>query len=124
MKLTEYELAELLRSHTSDSLTFIPLILSMTSGYLIVAWLVGNQLTFSQVSLVNTLFTFSFVVFAMAWYRRIEAAESFQSELLAINPERVVLVPTNLVPSAAIVSILIVIASVKFMWDIRHPKAN
>ena len=122
--MTEYELAELLRSHTSDSLTFIPLLLSMTSGYLIVAWLVGAQLTFSQVSLVNTLFTFSFIVFAMAWYRRIEAAESFQAELLAINPERVVLVPTNLVPSAAIVSILIVAASVKFMWDIRHPKTE
>jgi hypothetical protein len=41
--MTEYELADLAASVSADSLVFLPLALSIISGYLVVAWLVESD---------------------------------------------------------------------------------
>ena len=46
--MTEYEIADLLGSASADSLVFIPIMLTIVSGYLVVAWLVGAELTKSK----------------------------------------------------------------------------
>ena len=118
--MTEYELADLLASVSGDSLVFLPLMISLVSGYLIVAWLVGHKLERSQVALVNTLFLSINLLFGFAWAGRIRVAMSYQTELLLLNPDRLPLIGEWLIPSASAFVAVTVMACLKFMWDIRH----
>ncbi len=118
--MTEYELADLMGAASGDSLVFIPIIVSFISAYLVVAWLIGAKLSLSQVSLVNSVFLIFAGLIGSSWLVRIELALSYQKELLAINPERAVLVNAWLVPSVSVVAVLLFLGCLKFMWDIRH----
>ncbi len=72
--MSEYELADLVRSISADSLVFLPMLLSVVSGYLVVAWVVGARLTLAQVSLVNTLFVSVVMMFCFGWVNRVQLA--------------------------------------------------
>ena len=54
--MTEYELADLVASTIANSLIIAPILISIASAYLVVAWVVGNKLNRSQVLLINGLF--------------------------------------------------------------------
>jgi len=122
--MTEYELADLMGAASGDSLVFIPIIVSFISAYLVVAWLIGAKLSLSQVSLVNSLFLIFAGIMGSSWLVRIELALSYQKELLAINPERAILVNAWLVPSVSVVAVLLILGCLKFMWDIRHSSSQ
>ena len=122
--MTEYELAYLLGSVSGDSLVFIPLFVSLVSGYLVVAWLVGARLTNSQLYLVNSLFVGMISLLGFAWFTRVRVALSYQKELLQLNPERVELVGPWLVPAVSILSFAVLVSCLKFMWDVRHPETG
>jgi hypothetical protein len=120
--MTEYELADLLSSASGDSLVFIPLVISVVSGYLVVAWLVGSKMTSSQLYLINGLFIGMIILLGFAWLTRIKVALSYQNELLELNPGRAELVGPWLVPAVSILGLTALISCLKFMWDVRHPK--
>ena len=63
-------------------------------------------------------------MFGAARAGRIRVALAYQTELLERNPERVRLIGDWLIPSALIFVSITVLACLKFMWDIRHPKTN
>ncbi len=54
--MTEYELLDLLLTAVDGGTAVIGIILTVVSGYLIVAWLIGEKLTTAQVMMVNLLF--------------------------------------------------------------------
>lgn len=120
--MTEYELADLMGAASGDSLVFIPLVISVVSGYLVVAWLVGSRLTRSQLYLINSLFVGMTTLLGFAWYTRIRVALSYQDELLGLNPDRVELVGAWLIPAVTILGLSGLVSCLKFMWDVRHPK--
>jgi len=102
------------------------LYLTVSSGYLIVAYLVGSKLTKAQVLFVSTLF-FVFAFYALwgvgqYWssgdQARIaleasEAAPEIELNYLGMNPA-VIALPMGL---------LGIIGCLKFMWDVRHTSA-
>ena len=120
--MTEYELADLVASTIANSLIIAPILISIASAYLVVAWIVGSKLDRSQVLLINSLFVGFTLVFGLSWARRIQVALSYQEELLRVNPDRMAEIGTWLPPGATILMVLIILACLKFMWDIRHPK--
>ncbi len=122
--MSEYELADLVASVSGDSLVFLPLWLSIISGYLVVAWLVGDRLLRSQVILVNSVFAGAILVPGFAWSNRIRVAIAYQDELIAMNPARLEIIEPWLIPSAATTATVIILACFKFMWDVRHPKTE
>ena len=122
--MSEYELADLVRSISADSLVFLPMLLSVVSGYLVVAWVVGARLTLAQVSLVNTLFVSVVTMFCFGWVNRVQLALVYQSELLDLNPARRELIGPWLVPATLAYVSITAIACIKFMWDIRHHPAQ
>jgi hypothetical protein len=122
--MTEYELADLLGSISGDTLVFIPLVISLVSGYMVVAWLVGKQLTRAQVVLINSLYIAFFVLLAFSWTKRVLVAMSYQSELMAMNPNRVEVQGSWLIPVVSVLMIITLLACLKFMRDIRHPKTE
>jgi hypothetical protein len=122
--MTEYELADLLASFSGDTLVYIPMVISVVSGYLVVAWLVGNRLSRSQVSLVNVLYVSFMLLLGFSWAKRVSVALSYQDELIAKNPNRVEVQGDWLVVVVFVMTSIVLIATLKFMWDIRHPKSE
>ena len=122
--MSEYELADLAASVSADSLVFLPLMLSIISGYLVVAWLVGVRLLRSQVILINSLFVGAIFLFGFAWANRVRVAMAYQDELIAMNPARLEIVESWLIPAAVVAITVVTLACFKFMWDVRHPKAE
>ena len=120
--MTEYELADLVSSTNANSLVLVPLFISIVSGYLVVAWLVGSRLQPSQASLINVLFVSFACLGIFAWASRMRVALSYQPELLEINPDRLPVMSPWLIPATLIVMTIVTLGCLKFMWDIRHPK--
>ena len=122
--MTEYELADLISSTNENGFTIITVMVSLASGYLIVAWLVGNKLQTSQVGLINALFLSFVTLFGLAWANRVRVALAYQVELLEINPDRLRVMGDWLLPAASVFFIVVTLGCLKFMWDIRHPKTD
>jgi len=122
MTLTEYEIADLAATWQSTTTPTSALVITILSGYLIVAWLVGNKLTRAQVVLVNTLFVFFQFSMIAGWAMRWALSYKYSMELYSIDPgfyEAPASIPLIIFGAAMAVS---VIACLKFMWDVRHPK--
>ena len=64
------------------------------------------------------------IIFALSWNVRIEVALSYQDELLAMNPLRERFVNPWLQPAAMVLGLVVILACLKFMWDIGHSKTD
>lgn len=120
--MTEYELADLMVSTTGNATPVLAMFITFVSGYLAVAWLVGHQLTRAQVMLINVLFLCVSVLAIFGWVARFRAALAYQNELLSLNPSRTGSLSEELIAVISIVMLGLILACLKFMWDVRHPK--
>jgi hypothetical protein len=122
--MTEYELTDLTATAATLVMTAISIYLTIVSAYLIAAFTTGTKLNRSQAFVISTLFVFGSSLFIYAavvnLLKQIYIIERLV-ELQAAQPfyfsER----------SAVLIAIFLisgVIASLKFMWDIRHPKTE
>jgi hypothetical protein len=108
-----------------NAISSFTLIFTMLSAYLVVAYFVGKDLSLSQVTIVNLFFTLSVVVTIFGELGFLSAGINSALEAIAINSSRSA-VPLH--PSmplfVAIIDIIITLACLKFMWDVRHPKTE
>ena len=102
------------------------LYLTVSSGYLIVAYLAGAQLTKSQTLFVSALFlVFAFYALwgvAQYWASGDEARlalEELGADMIELN-----YLGLNPVAIALPMGVLGILGSLKFMWDVRHPKTE
>jgi len=122
--MTEAELLEASSNNWSDTISLLTMFISVMSGYLVVAYLVGKELKTGQVVLVNFLYGafISFTLFAI--YQMSGAAVEhgiLASELSTQRTSR----PQTWIPIVFLAIMLpMILASFKFMWDIRHPKTG
>jgi hypothetical protein len=79
---------------------------------------------FSKVILINSLFVGAIFLFGFAWANRVRVAMAYQDELIAMNPARLEIVESWLIPAAVVAITVVTLACFKFMWDVRHPKAE
>ena len=122
--MTEAELVEAWGIFLGNSQAGLGLYLSILTGYLIVAYLVGEKLTRVQVVIVSVLFVFattSISLWFFAWWSR---ALEFAMEAKRLNPDRHV--SNSLQATWILTSMLFmgIAASLYFMWTVRHPKAE
>ena len=122
--MTEAELIESWALFLANSQSAMTLYLSILSGYLIIAYLVGNKLSRMQAGLISTLFFFSTAycttILTIWWQRALE----FASEANEINPERIVSNFQGFVFVTGGLFLLGILACLYFMWDVRHPKTE
>ena len=123
--MTESELVEAITSYFDIAVAALTLYVTICSGYLIVAYMVGGNLTNSQAFIVSTLYCFVAGVTTYAfrtWSQRSFDYLAFQesSGLSSIDIEAS---PTALSLMTAIM-FAGVVACLKFMWDVRHPKTG
>ena len=120
--MSEAEIWELILLSQANAATFIAMLLTLISGYLVIAYLVGAKLSGQQILLVNGLFLLSAcsIAFpAFAAYERASFLLSLTSEAYR-SPRSAGI---HLAPGAsAVIFSGAILASLKFMWDVRHPK--
>ena len=122
--MIEYELIDAISTYIVQSQNSLATYLTVTSGYLIVAYLAGAKLTQSQVLIVSALFLFSAAMSTASGMASLSRAIVFVGELRVARPNDVVFLgPSGIVVSATFM-LAGVCASLKFMWDVRHPKAD
>ena len=111
--MTEYEVAELTFSLIGYGMTAMALYFTVVSGYLIGAYMVGADLSKSQVWIVTSLFFVFAIILVFGTF-------SFLSEAISVGEG-----PTNpltywVAPVLGLAETAGIAASLKFMFDIRR----
>jgi hypothetical protein len=122
--MSEAELLETAQAVWGNYISCIGILISIISGYLVVAYIVGRTLTRSQVLLVNVTF-FVFTSFAiLSMFEFSQTGTELMTLALAQSAQRSEIGITIVPQLTVIVFPLLVLGSYKFMWDVRHPRAD
>ena len=123
--MTEPELVEAIASFYSLVLTAMGLYVSVCSGYLVAAYLIGSNLTKLQTLIISALYCFvagTMTYGVFGWFNRafsyLEALHSVGDSGLGASGAPVV---GDLLTAIMVAGIL---ACLKFMWDVRHPRTE
>jgi len=122
--MTEAELVEAANSSWALVTSTIGLYVTVTSAYLIVAYLAGAKLTKSQTGIISTLYIALAITLLTGLYAWVFRGNHYSSELMTLD-SRASAYYVHAVP-IILTAVLTagMLASLKFMWDIRHPKTE
>jgi hypothetical protein len=122
--MSEAELWELILISQGNMGAKLAVYISVVSGYLIVAYLIGQKLNTVQCATVTILFAVTGLMLTTASY----AFLSRGAFLMQFTDTTYRSPASAVIPFApAILSLILILglgASLKFMWDIRHPKTE
>ena len=124
--MTESDWIETYGMVSSVQLANNGILITLISGYLVVAYLVGKQLTRTQVIIMNALYLISALLLVFgSFYHGLDAQIARKMMALQI-PELDIYsyadMNTHLWPSIiSIVYSCLIVASLIFMWQVRHP---
>ncbi len=112
----------------SDALgTHIAIFLTLVTAYLVVAYLVGTKLTRAQVSVATSIYLIAYIfesIIMMAIFRSvINGIQRYRERFTVYDPESIYSIVAAGYIGVAILT-LILMASLWFMWSIRHPKSS
>ena len=120
--MTEYELIDAVGTYSSGMQSWTALYFSGISAYLITAYVVGKNLNKSQAIIISGGFIL-FAINAVAGYQGLGLKlAALNEELTALRPENTSLASELGISIYSLVFVLGILVSLKFMWDIRHPK--
>jgi len=123
--MTEYELTDVVMSRFGLMTDQASLYFALVSGYLIVAWVVGARLSTIQVSVINGLFVVWIVSITQGYVSSASAVVELERAISQLASTSSDAIDTSSGTYAfAIVQIVGLIASLFFMWNVRHPKTE
>lgn len=124
--MTEPELVEAIASFYGLFLTAVGLYITVCSGYLIAAYLVGGSLTKLQTAIVSTLFTFVAALMTYASWGWLTRTFGYLEALKSVGDSGLGGASGHPAANTILTTIMAlgIIACLKFMWDIRHPKTE
>ena len=112
------ETAGVVAAFLDSSMSVAALYLSTVSGYLVVAYILGSKLTRMQSIIITSLFTVVASLEILAAVNIHAAIHYYSTTYGAGRTTPWMSGAIGVVQSAG------VLASLKFMWDIRHPKGK
>ena len=122
--MTEAELISAAQAAWGNVISMISLFITLLSGYLIVAYLAAANMTSSQTGIVNTLYILISAFLLASIYTLSTRATEMASLSVEMSTQRV-LEPQLWLPLGVIcIFIFCIVASLKFMWEVRHPKSE
>ena len=123
--MTEYELLDLM-GNTIDSMgSCFTIYLSIISGYLVVAYFIGDKLTLPQTVIIGILFIFGAGLQVCGIHAYQIAVQEFltqKAEIAPLTDYQSAVLNNNGGTIFAVLMACGIIASLYFMWSIRHPK--
>ena len=122
--MTEAELISAAQAIWANVIALMAMMISILSAYLVVAYMAGNKMTHSQTVIVNSLYMLITIFLMWAMFVLVQRGNEMATLAIEMTTQRT-LGPTAYV-ALAIVGIFgaCSLASLKFMWDIRHPEAE
>jgi len=120
--MSEAELLEIANIMWGNTISILGLAITLISGYLIVAYIAGANMTRSQAVIINILYIglALFLILSMMSFSYSAgelATTAFEMSTQLTTPPR-----TMLAYALGTFVAFCVAASLKFMWDIRHPQ--
>ena len=119
--MTEAELIESAHLAYGNFIASSALFWTIIVSYLVAAYMAGSKLTRSQIVIVNGLFLIISVISVLIIFNFFYTAMEYTLRANEINPERVRFVSRNFHLAIPMVYTVVVVACLKFMWDVRHP---
>jgi hypothetical protein len=119
------QLSQLLAS-LSDALgTHISIYLTIVTGYIIVAYLVGTKLTRLQVAIATGIYLVAYIFESLILTTIIRTIGKQSSQLLLLDPAVAIgMMAQARAPYIGLVILIAgLIAPLWFMWSVRHPKS-
>ena len=120
--MSEYEIVESIGMYISNSIESISIYLTIVTAYLVAAFIAGDRLTRRQVVIVNALFISGAGIFTYTTVGLLLRQRHYVLELAQVQPETILPGSVPLAPIMGFVQLGGIAASLKFMWDVRHPK--
>jgi hypothetical protein len=128
-----YEAWDLAQSAYGNSMAAYAIFLSITSGYLVTAYLVGRELTTTQFRLLTTFFLVvaAILIWSMSSYvysgnafsqLALEMVAAARNEHLPMTVWSVTRVQSWFPEFFALINSLTIFGSIFFMWNVRRPK--
>jgi hypothetical protein len=106
---------------------FLAIFLTLTSAYLVAAFVVGKKLTRAQLTLIDTVYVAfgSLNIFAqMVTLRNSLFAFKMAANAVEELPRLSDFITSVLPFAVAVLCAVISLGCIKFMWDVRHPKTK
>ena len=122
--MTEFELRELLATNSFAAVEVFVFWTTAVTGYLVVAYLAGRQLTTTQSITISVLFVFVSLMAVWSSFAYMARAIEIADMLELVHPDKFYGAQPITQSGMVIVQTLGIMACVKFMWDIRHPKTE
>ena len=118
--MTEFELKTLLAENGMGSMQAIGIYLTVTTAYLVAAYLAGKRLTTSQIIFVSILYAVGAILCTWATWAYITSGIEVADALEVMHPDRIFGMQPLFRLVCVFLQILGIFASLKFMWDIRR----
>ena len=123
--MTEYEMTDIIMSRFGHMTEQASLYFALVSGYLITAYLVGARLTRLQVTVVNTLYCLWTVGILWGYVNTVSDTIILEEAIRDVGATPTagkISDSTFAAYSFSIVQAIGILASLVFMWSIRHPR--
>lgn len=118
--MSEAELFQSAQGVWSNAISLLVVQITLLSGYLVAAYVIGKELTSSQVTIVNGLYILLSSFVLMGVYTFSNRATELANLSIAMSETRE-LAPQNWIPLGMVIIFSVCLAaSLKFMWDVRH----
>ena len=123
--MTEYEMTDVIMSRFGHMNVQASMDFALVSGYLVTAYFLGSRLTRRQVSVVNVLFCFWTAGILGGYVNTVSDTIQLETAIREIGLSPVagkVSDSTFAAYSFAMVQLFGILASLVFMWSVRHPR--
>lgn len=122
--MTEYELVDAIATYSSNTGSFMAIYLTVVSGFLITAFVAGARLSLLQATILSVGFVVAAFISTYGTYGA-GITQVYYTELLREiaenSPQRNQVWVMN---SLCLMMLGGIVASLVFMWSVRHPKTN
>ncbi len=120
--MSEADLVEAAANFNTLVLGWISAYFAAFTAYIVSAYLVGPKLTTSQVVFISGGYAIYSLLSVIAVFGAALKFIDFTTAAEAINPERIYNATNTMVYVGCAALLLGIFGSLKFMWDVRHPK--
>jgi hypothetical protein len=120
--MTGYELGDMFNSTAGLVVSILAVYLTFTSAYLVAAFVSGSSLTTSQCVIVSVLYLVAAGICVIAMPAATGRAVWMADQLRAMETSDPIAITSLVQYTLFGVTAMGIVASFKFMWDVRHPK--
>lgn len=124
--MNEFELGEMLYNAYSLSTDGAAIYFTLVTAYLATSYVVGNRLTTAQMLIISALYVIWSLGLINVQYTQILAVSGFQRELSAMGGSTLLIEQNTQVATWSFIGVQVsgMLASLYFMWSVRHPKTE